>query len=754
MAQDETRRDGSTSQRSADDAASESAAVSAALEATVVGVRVPARGNVHANIHRLAGRRYEPLRRLGSGGMGEVVAARDTWLRRVVAVKTLQPDLAGDHEAEAHFLAEAQVAAQLEHPGVVPFYSLERTVSGSLAHTMRLIEGTSLYAYLKACAEPRAGRAPEGHGPERDTAAPDRSLEARLRVIAAVCDALAYAHERGVVHRDVKPHNVVLGPEGGVYLFDWGVARVQHKDAPGAGQAASAATAVGAPVSTSWVEETEIGEVVGTLRYMAPEQARGLPDAVGPKSDQFSVGMLLHEAITLRRPRTAKSAAEAKALAIRGARERLVHDDGSPVHPALAAIVERATDPNPGARYPDVQALGNDILAFVRGLPVSALRESPGQRIVRAAARHPERAVAAVVGALILLAALFAWGTARRVEARRQATETAVAQADLVAAVLRRGDLIEARLDATRQLVTELAATTEALLYNGRPADVPIYTAADVRAGDAPADYAFDARYGKKVTFEHPVSVLAAGVERADVLPFLRRLGALDTYLREILVRSVDPRAPRLPLAAQVRLLRERGAPLRYAAVAFENGVLLNFPGYGDAPESYDPRRRPWYRFALDADVARWGKPYESNSAKSVLFPCYVGLRDKDGARLGVAGADVALGDMTALLAMPRIAGFNEAYLVDRDGQVIVNTRDSTERQTGAPQLGGRTLAQPRLEDAALRAAVGAADQGALLDVGPHRYVVAPLADTNLVFVVQLTRYRAERSARAAEAGR
>ena len=215
---------------------------------------------------------------LGHGGMGVVYRARDRLLGRDVALKVLSPAAVQHASTVTRFAVEAQLGAQLEHPNIVPLYQLLATVDHQPAFAMKLVEGETMADYLVTCA------APGNEGK------PPYDLPSRLERFLKVCDAIDYAHARGVVHRDLKPENVMLGTFNEVYVMDWGIAAVTGAAGEGAD---------GGRLDPS-VGPVESG-VLGTIGYMAPEQARS--EAITPATDQYALGMMLAEIATLRAPR-------------------------------------------------------------------------------------------------------------------------------------------------------------------------------------------------------------------------------------------------------------------------------------------------------------------------------------------------------------------------------------------------------------------------------------------------------------------
>lgn len=206
---------------------------------------------------------YERARLLATGGMGEVYLARDTRLKRTVALKTLRLDRIG---LERRFLEEAQIAGQLQHPGIPPVHEVGELPDGRPFFAMKLVEGQTLAALL-------AERPSPGH-----------ELARFVGIFEQICQAVGYAHSRGVIHRDLKPANVMVGAFGEVQVMDWGLAKV-------------VGATEGAIVETDRDGmETRAGSAMGTWAYMPPEQARG--EAADERSDVFGLGAILCEVLT------------------------------------------------------------------------------------------------------------------------------------------------------------------------------------------------------------------------------------------------------------------------------------------------------------------------------------------------------------------------------------------------------------------------------------------------------------------------
>jgi len=245
--------------------------------------------------------RYQVEEEIGRGGMGVVYRAWDSQLERQVALKVMNPGYAINQEAK--------LLAQLEHPGLAPVYEAGMLPDGRTYYAMRLIQGRRLDEFLRQ----------------------EAALPARLRLFEKICEAVAFAHNRGVIHCDLKPQNIMVGEFGEVFVVDWGVARAID----------------GAMLPAA-----------GTPQYMAPEQSNSGVQTLDARTDIFALGRILHDLMI-------------------GA-DRVT----SPPRP-LAAIARKASAQNPADRFGDVQQLAADVGRFLDGLPVVAYRDTVPERLAR-----------------------------------------------------------------------------------------------------------------------------------------------------------------------------------------------------------------------------------------------------------------------------------------------------------------------------------------------------------------------------------
>lgn len=302
----------------------------------------------------LTGTRYRAREVIDRGGMGIVFLADDLELEREVALKVLDGvDLTDEHRAR--MVREARILASLEHPGLVPVYEVGTLPDGRVYYAMQRIRGERLdQAMLRP-----------------------QPLPDRIRLLVRICETVAYAHARGIVHRDLKPPNVMVGAFGEVKVVDWGLAKVIGDAAESSSESARIDAPLEASAKTTRVQ-TEVGAILGTPGYMAPEQTRGESERIGPWTDVYALGALL---------------------------EFLLAAEGKDVPRPLAAIASRARAEDPSDRYPSAAQLASELSRYLDRLPVAAYRENLLERSARWAGRY-KLPLSLIAAYLVMRAAL------------------------------------------------------------------------------------------------------------------------------------------------------------------------------------------------------------------------------------------------------------------------------------------------------------------------------------------------------------
>jgi serine/threonine-protein kinase len=319
---------------------------------------------------------------LGRGGIGRVVVVHDRYLGRDLALKELLAEHTSNPKfattrmvaLEQRFLREARLTGQLEHPAIVPVFELGRRLNGGLYYTMRRVRGRTMFELMREA----------------------RTLEGRLKLVSAyltTCQAIAYAHSRAVVHRDIKPQNVMIGPFGETFVLDWGLARVKGRSDPRAKDLKLQ------PDITGNVLE---GGAIGTPSYMSPEQAEGKVESIDERSDVWCLGAVLYELLTGRPPYTGANPFDVLT--------RILKEKVTPVRtlapdapPELVAIAEKALQRERNKRYPSAAEMAKDVSAWLQGGRVAAHDYGNLELLRRFARRNKVALTVASVAAVALV---------------------------------------------------------------------------------------------------------------------------------------------------------------------------------------------------------------------------------------------------------------------------------------------------------------------------------------------------------------
>jgi eukaryotic-like serine/threonine-protein kinase len=362
------------------------------------------------------GQRFRILRPHARGGLGAVFIALDSELNREVALKQILEKHADDPVSRQRFVAEAEITGGLEHPGIVPVYGLGTDAAGRPYYAMRFIKGDSLKEAIDRFHKDESIKNDPGR----------RSLELRklLRRFTDVCNAVDYAHSRGVIHRDLKPANFIVGKHGETLVVDWGLAKAVGRADPSLGEQTIAP-------SSSGSSETLPGSALGTPAYMSPEQVRGDLDSLGPRSDVYSLGGTLYCVLTGKPPFESTDIGSILRAVQEGDFPRPSECDPT-LDRALEAVCQKAMATAPPDRYPTPRALADDLERWMADEPVTAWRE-PWARKARRWARRNRTAMTAAAAAMLV--ALVGTATVLAVQTRANAnlhsanTELAVVNA-------------------------------------------------------------------------------------------------------------------------------------------------------------------------------------------------------------------------------------------------------------------------------------------------------------------------------------
>jgi tetratricopeptide (TPR) repeat protein len=645
------------------------------------------------------GTRYVLGEEIASGGMGKVYRATDTVLNREVAVKVLQDKYAPTSGAARRFADEARITGQLQHPAIPPVHDLGTLPDGRPFLAMKLIKGETLDDVLKARLDPRAERG-------RYVAA-----------FEAVCQGVAYAHAHGVIHRDLKPQNMMVGRFGEVQVMDWGLAKVLGTRP--AAETDPESTSVETEINSLRDSEnlpTQAGSVLGTPAYLPPEQAIGAVDQIDRRSDVFGLGGILAAVLTGRPPFVGDSAESTRQLAAKGKiRDCFDRLDASGADPELVALCKRCLAPERDDRPADAGAVAKAVAALrtaaderARQAELDRVR-ADGERAKAEAETREQRkrrrvqaALGLTVTALVALGGGVAWWRDRQEAAERDRRDR---NAEAVAVLLARceealeagdADRAAVALEAAEKRADDTAASDHAERLARLRADLTLSRDLDevdrfrwtvVAGGRVPRGVAVAeryqsalGRYGADPTAV-PAGRVAGRVRESSVRD--RLVSALDRWLREApsddiraALHAADPHPFRDLFRDLVRDAGQAGNNAEVAKLAEQAEVEQQPAGFlavlGESPEVPVGRRRGLLQIALRqrprdmAVLMALGKSYPMNQATGAAervrwFQATVAVAPENPAahsNLGLALHDA--GDLAGAMAE-----FREALRLD-----------------------------------------------------------------------------------------
>ncbi|MCA9143959.1 MAG: protein kinase [Planctomycetaceae bacterium] len=396
--------------------------------------------------------RYSLTKMHGEGGIGRVWQAHDQRLNRQVALKEIRPDREASANATKRFAKEAQITSQLEHPNIVPVYELCGGPDSSRSfYTMRFVRGDTFRDAIDAY-----------HRHRREGRATELELRELLSAFIAICNALGYAHSRGVLHRDLKPSNVMVGSFGEVVVLDWGLAKmIDQPDDDDEHLLESGPISVTDDVG---IDVTMQGAVLGTLPYMAPEQAAGRIDKIDTRTDIYGLGAILFAILTGDHPHRGTSTREVRSQIVNEPTPR-VRTENSTVHPSLDAICAKAMAKKRSERYAKARDLAEDIRRWLADEPIECYAEPMSMRVGRWLRRH--RTWAQAIAATLLIVTFVSVVSVLVVNRAREAEKTAKdrASASLQAETRARAEATRRFEEARDAVDTMMTGVSEVLAY-------------------------------------------------------------------------------------------------------------------------------------------------------------------------------------------------------------------------------------------------------------------------------------------------
>ena len=595
---------------------------------------------------------YELKEKFSEGSQGIIRTAFDKSLKRDVVVKSLKTEEDEKHAEhdENLFVSEARIMAQLDHPSIIPLYGLHSGTENKLHLAMKHIHGKTLKKYLEDIVTlyEREGIAAFDE---------ERSIATRIEYLIKVCDAIDYAHCKGVVHRDLKPENIMIGNYGEVYVMDWGLAclvnpnKNLNKKHNGGKHAKN--------------------ELVGTPCYIAPEIIRD--GSYSSQSDVFALGMILFEIVTLTRTVPGKTVNEVlrnivnwryRPFKHRFLKSRLSDD--------LKAIVAKAICDPLSHRYKSASDMANDLRLYLMREETTARPDNIFRKCMRAMINHKMLTSIVVMSILLALSAstIHSLHTQNILIIEQKDREEMLAYFQDYAS--QRANKMERIFFYLKNQLKNTAYRAGCILNSKNSTNEKIYKNKDYEnKSTAPPDYAFAPAYNMKISLEHSLFKPGPGTSAGDKLN--RRVICLRDMFKHIMFTS-SPDFDYETKAYIKKVITNQGAPLIWIYIALKNGTMFSFPGKHYV-KNYDPRKRPWYKDAVkQSKYLIWSKPYLDTSKINIVISCMQCVFDRKNNFLGVIAMDISLNYIQKYMFNQKANSFLKEYLLNKKSQIILSS--------------------------------------------------------------------------------
>ena len=598
--------------------------------------------------------KYESLEIFSEGGQGIISAAKETALGRIVAIKTLKTKGISENFGAKDFITEAKVTAQLDHPSIIPIYSIGKNQEDHLQLAMKLVNGKTLRDHLK-----NISLNYRIHGissfDERS------SLLKRLEIYLHVCDALVYAHHRRIMHCDLKPENIMIGEYMEVYLMDWGLAKIipDRND------------------KSEWVRPETIA---GTPRYLSPEAVCG--ERVDERSDIFAMGLILQEITTLQYAVTGEDSAEVMNKIKDGNLNPPVHQYGCRIDRDLLAIIAKATEYHRENRYQSIRDLANDVRFYMHGNEVSARPDNLIMKMVRWMSHHRMTMLVVIFAALALALSAGTYSVyqtlvqTRLLGERSEIINQAYGKCFAATSMLDREILSQ---EKNLQLLAGLAARNlSSWTVHNEKIRFRLYD----RSGQlpVPGNVVFSPWYKDKISFSEGVCIAVPGLKLDEVKLRMQQVSPLISTMREIILDSGLELAVGIDGQDQntrIQTAYRDGLPVKSIYIGLKEGIQFGYPWRNIYKPGFDPRKRPWYIRGRTSRQPIWGKPYVgSDYHMGLCLPCSIRIQDEHGRFYGVAGLDLTFNKVAEILHRTGNVGFFvlNSSLIDSRGRIIAST--------------------------------------------------------------------------------
>jgi serine/threonine-protein kinase len=539
--------------------------------------------------------------------------------------------------------------AQLDHPSIIPLYGLHCGAESKLHLAMKHIHGKTLQKYLKdiIILYEREGA---------DNFDEKRSISTRIEYLIKVCEAVDYAHSKGVIHRDLKPENIMIGNYGEVYVMDWGLACLLKPED-----------------ETDAKDNKEKVELVGTPCYIAPELIAG-SSSYSPQSDIFSLGMILFEIVTLTRAVSGKTVSEVL--------KNIVHSNYSPFKHRflkaklpgdLKAIFEKAVCPAPSLRYKSAHDMAEDLKLYLMREETVARPDNIFRKCTRAMINHKLITSLVILCILLCLSASTIYSLSKQNALIKEQKIREAMLASFQSEFAKRAHKMEKIFFYFKTQLANLSHRAGHLLSNPAIPGEHIYSFADfAKASTVPPDFAYSPFYSIKLSLDNAIFIPGPDVKLTDKES--RRIFPLQEMFKHYMFTS-NPRFRTMTPDAVRKEILDKGAPLSWASLGLKNGTMFSYPGTNNYSKSFDPRKRPWYKNALPhKDEVIWSEPYKCAVSSKMLIPCITCVYNDKKQFQGVASIDLRLDYLKESVFSNKGYSSLKEYLLDQNDNVLLSS--------------------------------------------------------------------------------
>ena len=597
--------------------------------------------------------------KFSEGSQGKIFYGKDKILNRSVAIKSLktQEELddshtVGDTVNRRLFSEEAMLTAQLDHPSIIPIYSLNTDTQGGLHFSMKLVKGMTLRQHFHELVSQYQNNASELKQ-ER------HSRQKRLEMFLKVCDAMSYAHSRGIIHRDLKPENIMIGEFHEVYVMDWGIAVVDEKQNSDSQQ----------------LEASDLG-LCGTPGYISPCLISGSKPC--PQSDIYALGMILYEIVTLQKGYDGKNFEEIMRFVKYNDIKEVQHRfDTLKIPKELIAIIKKACAYRRKDRYQSVYELSSDIRRCIINVETRALPDNTFRKI-RRWIQHNSSATAFIFASFLLTAAcVFIFALYHKMTANEKAHQREQTLAAYQSNVLAKAYKIDSYFVNLENLLIDTSAKILKQQDIQLADEQNIYSSKNFQnENEKPEGTRFSKVLQKEIHPLIPGYKLSPNTSLNDVRQHLNYLYGFKEQYQNIMLRSQLSSSRTLFTDQKAsEIIAETSLPIRFVYGGFENGVFFSYPGKGGYPEDYNHRLRPWYRQAILRGGLNWGEPYYDINGHGLLLPCTFTFKGEESHKNGVLAIDVTLEYIVDnFMEHDNNDSFLEAAILDHEGKVVMSS--------------------------------------------------------------------------------